>query len=40
MQMGNSAGNALMKDMPNLTANFNPTMADLSTMPGYQFNLQ
>jgi len=39
MQYGTAAGNKLMGRLPELTANFNPTMADLAATPGYQFTL-
>lgn len=37
---GASAASQLQQEMPTLTAAFNPTEAQLASMPGYQFQLQ
>ena len=39
-QLGQGAAQTLGQEMPQLTQAFNPTQAQLSSMPGYQFQLQ
>lgn len=38
--LGASSAQQLQSQMPSLTAGFNPTMQQLQSMPGYQFELQ